>query len=257
MLPTPRMREKRQRHVEVASVLHRREKCRQVSLRRAFTSRFNVLQLTVRVVAPFFIERKANKMKSQQNPGEQRLHALKDTIAYDLSWGLALMIGARPHECYATAWDALIDHPDLFRDGSFIEGWLLIECESEVLVIEHGWCSQSDGQIVDPSIVLLVEDTRRVQFFPGVRRTWAETEALDGEMFPHVRFDEEHGEDGMGHLDYKAAYELAVQAATDLATSSIPPKTLTIQTAQPLLEAGQDGGGFIVELIVASAHGLL
>ncbi len=196
-------------------------------------------------------------MKNQQNPGHSGLRALKFAIAYDFSRALALLIGARPHECFVNAWSAFIECADLFRGGTFVEGWLLIECETEVLVIEHGWLIQSNGWIVDPSIVLLVEDHQQVQFFPGVRRTWTETEALDGELFPYVRFDGRHGADGFGHPDYKAAYETAVQAATVLATSSIPPKTVAVHTAQPLLEAGQNGDGLIVEVIVASAHDLL
>lgn len=190
-------------------------------------------------------------MNNQQNPGDSGLHRLKDTIAYDLSLRVAPAIGARPHECFANAWSAFIELPDLFRGGTFVEGWLLIECEQEVQIIEHGWCVLPDEQIVDPSIVLLIEDNQRVLFFPGVRRTWRETEALEGEFFPHVRFDGKHGDDGLGNPDYNAAYETAVQIATTIAASATSPKTLTVHTAQPLSEESQDEGGIVVGVVVS------
>jgi hypothetical protein len=151
-----------------------------------------------------------------------------------------LTIKAVPHVCTTNAWRALICLPDIFSpDGEYIEGWIVYETGEQVLVVEHCWCELAPGQtrhIVDPSIVFLVERGQPVQYFPGVRRSWKETEALEGEWFPHVRF-ENYGADGMGHPSYRAAYEQARQYGGALA--QVTAKELVIHAAQLPPENGE------------------
>src|SRR5215469_6044314 len=114
---------------------------------------------------------------------------MKDFLHVALSVWIAKAIAAQPHRCFANAWKAFIEFPQIFcEDGRFIEGWFVIETEDRVTINEHGWCERADGTIVDPSVLLLVSPDTSVWYFPGVTRTWEETEALEGEWFPQVRF---------------------------------------------------------------------
>ena len=112
---------------------------------------------------------------------------------------------AEPNHCYANAWRTFILQPDLFADAWFIEGWFVVEKEGQVVLNEHGWIARPDGSIVDPSILLIVSPSTPVFYFPGVVRTWKETEKLEDERFPHVCFDGVHGTDGLLHEGYRAA----------------------------------------------------
>ena len=160
---------------------------------------------------------------------------MRDALDIHRSLWLGAEIGAQPHQCFVNAWRVLIEFPDRFeRDGRFVEGWFVIDLEDEVVVNEHGWCELADGTIIDPFILLLVSPDQPVFYFPGVIRTWKETEALEGELLPHVRFDGVSGPDGMGNSAYKAAYEAARARAIALANTPIPPKKLTFLEAQDL-----------------------
>lgn len=162
---------------------------------------------------------------------EKTLH---DDLLIGLSRRLATAINAQPFHCAINAWRALIAFPDLFRDGGrLVEGWFVIETAQCVVMNEHLWCELADGHIVDPSILLLVPETTPVFYFPGLRREYAETEALEGELFPHVRF-EGYGDDGLGHAGYNAAREAARRKVYALATRVRPPKGMQFLTAQDL-----------------------
>jgi hypothetical protein len=75
--------------------------------------------------------------------------------------------------------------------------------------MEHGWLV-SGAQLIDPTLVLSLVPDRAVFFYPGVIPSWSETDGLENELFPHVRFSG-FGEDGMGHPGYRSAYEAAWQ----------------------------------------------
>lgn len=163
---------------------------------------------------------------------------LRDTLLVALSRQIAAAIHAQPFRCALNAWRTLIEFPELFRqDGRLVEGWFVIEEDERVTLNEHVWCELANGQIVDPSVLLLVPETTPVFYFPGLTRDYAETEALEGEIFPHVRFDGLHGADGLGHPGYKAAREAARRKAYALALARKPPKALQFLTARDMEEA--------------------
>ena len=164
---------------------------------------------------------------------------LAKTVQNDLHVHLSQLlggaIGAQPFHCATNAWRTLVEFPDLFQTGGhLVEGWFVIETDDRVVMNEHVWCELADGRIVDPSVLLLVPAHTPVWYFAGVRRTFAETEALEGELFPHVRFDGVHGEDGLGHPGYKAAREAARRKVYAQATRVQPPKGLQFLTVQDL-----------------------
>jgi hypothetical protein len=163
---------------------------------------------------------------------------LRDTILAVLSRKVAAAIGAQKNHCAANAWRALIEFPELFRRGGhLVEGWFVIEEEGQVTLVEHVWCELANGLIVDPSVLLLVPETTPVFYFPGLTRDYAETEALEGELFPHVRFDGLHGDDGLGHPGYMAARSAARRKAYALALARKPPKAMQFLTARDPKEA--------------------
>ena len=189
----------------------------------------------------------------QQDPGQGKpMHRWLDLSR---SFQAALAVSALPNHCFFNAWRTLMLLPELFRPhGRLIEGWCVIEDEQQVVVNEHGWCERADGMIVDPSLILLVPPDHPVFYFPGVSRSWEETEALEGELFPHVRFDGQHGADGLGHADYRAAYEAAKAQGLALAQATTPPKALHCLTAQAEKEGAYSvpyGGTCGVQIIIA------
>jgi hypothetical protein len=158
---------------------------------------------------------------------------LQEHVLIPLSRKVATTIGARPNHCATNAWRALIECPDLFREGGhLVEGWFVIEEAAQVTLVEHVWCCLANGLIVDPSVLLLVEESTPVFYFPGVMRTSVETEALEGAFFPHVRFDGRHGDDGLGHPGYKAARAAARRKAYTRALARKPPKALQFLSAR-------------------------
>jgi hypothetical protein len=158
---------------------------------------------------------------------------LRDELLVHLSRQMAAAIGAQPFQCATNAWRALIEFPDLFRAaGRLVEGWFVIETDERVVMNEHVWC-ELDDRIVDPSVLLLVPETTPVFYFAGLSRTWEEAEALEGALFPHVRFDV-YGADGLGHSGYQAARDAARRKVYALALRARPPKAMQFLTAQDL-----------------------
>lgn len=170
-------------------------------------------------------------------------------LEWELSQAVALEIQAVPRVCTTNAWRALVCLPEVFYpQGEYIEGWIVYETDTQVKVVEHCWCELAPGRvrhIVDPTIGFLVWRGHPVYYFPGVRRSWQETEALENEWFPHVLF-EDFGADGMGHPGYKAAHTEAVRKGTALAQASSPAKELAIHRAEYVPDA-------IVEDLAAGA----
>ena len=161
-------------------------------------------------------------------------HTLQDHVLIPLSRQVATLIQAQPNHCALNAWQALIEVPTLFRlGGHLIEGWMVLEEDTQVALVEHVWCELADGRMIDPSILLLVPESTPVFYFAGVKRTYAETEALEGALFPHVRF-EAYGADGLGHPGYKAAWRAARRKTYELALARKPPKAFQFQRARRL-----------------------
>ncbi len=148
------------------------------------------------------------------NEARERKLSVND---YAFSLMLSLHIGARWGHCYENAYPAFFAFPQLFEPhGRFVEGWVVIEDQDNLVLMEHGWLGSGE-HIIDPTIVLGVEPGQPVYYFPGVLRARAELEALENEFFPHVHFSD-YGADGMSHPDYRAAYEAARQKASSLLT---------------------------------------
>jgi hypothetical protein len=183
---------------------------------------------------------------SDDPTGAQR----KAVLHFDLSLIVAQAIVAEPHVCTTNAWRALICLPEVFYPaGEYVEGWIAYETgESQVFVVEHCWvelASEKFQHIIDPSIVFLVPQGQHVEYFAGVRRSWRETEALEGEWFPHVLF-EDYGEDGLGHPGYRAAFEQASRYGEALAQASTPARELVIHHAKLPVAGGENDGVLII-----------
>ncbi len=158
------------------------------------------------------------RKQTLQNTGKARAAATNNDPALDyvLSLLVAAQTGAVWGRCYDNAYSAFLGLPELFfPHGTFIEGWIVFEDANRIAVMEHGWLVRPGGRLVDPTIVLVTGPGQPVSYFPGVARSWAEAEALENQLFPHVRFSD-YGEDGMGHPDYRAAYKAAVRRAQAL-----------------------------------------
>ena len=160
---------------------------------------------------------------------------MPSVLVYQLSGLVALASAAVPHCCASNAWRALICLPQVFYpDGEYIEGWIAYETEECVKVVEHCWCElvmNGLRRILDPSVAFLVQEGQPVFYFPGVRRSWRETEALENEWFPHVLF-ESFGTDGLGHPGYRAAHDEAIAQGMALSQAALPPKELVVHTAE-------------------------
>jgi len=153
-------------------------------------------------------------------PGQEQ--ALSAHLDLSVSLDLVRTMDLAPNHCFANAWRSFILRPNLFHNAWFIEGWFVMLKDGQVGMNEHGWICRSDGSIVDPSVLLIVPPDTPVFYFPGVARTWNETEALEGELFPYVCFDGVHGADGLLHPDYRAAREAARRKVYALACAHTP-----------------------------------
>lgn len=155
---------------------------------------------------------------------------------YALSWLIAQQTGAIWGHCYENAYPAFFAHPALFDPhGQFIEGWIVFEDQSRVVLMEHGWLVSNGGRIIDPTIVLTIECGEVVHYFPGVVRKYAELLTLEHELFPHVRFDC-YGNDGIGLTSYRTAYEAARTSAQSLLSEN---KTF-VEVRATMLEPGDE-----------------
>lgn len=150
-------------------------------------------------------------------------------LSYEWSLALALSTGALANSCYANAAEALNALAD-WPDASLVEGWIVLEQALQVTIIEHCWCERGD-LLLDPSIVLLLPQrlSQAVRYFPGVWRGQEEMHTLACRDLPFVRSCGRYGLDGLGHPAYRAAYEAAHAQAKQVASASLPPKSLVVQ----------------------------
>jgi hypothetical protein len=159
----------------------------------------------------------------------------QDYLAETFSLKAAITIGADPNTCFDNTWRMFIRYfPGIFKThGTFIEGWWVIDLPDLVVLNEHGWAELSDGTIVDPTVVLLLDPDIPVYYFPGVARNWQEVDTIvrEEQWFPYVRFGA-YGEDGLGHPAYKAAHDAALQKLLSLANATHPPKQIQRLSAQ-------------------------
>jgi hypothetical protein len=150
----------------------------------------------------------------------------KTLTTYELSLYVAQLSGAQPNHCFHAAWEAIIN---FVSDGSYVEGWIVLEIDDEIEVIEHAWCTFSDGTIVDPAMVLVVGPEVPMLYFTGIEYTREEALSFEDEWLPRVRFTQ-YGDDGMDHADYKAAYDNALARAEERATTT--GKRIAIHVAE-------------------------
>lgn len=187
---------------------------------------------------------------SEETPiHEQRM---QEALLVSLSCAIGERIRALPNRCFDNAWRSFVSFPELFAAGAFVEGWIVLETEESVVLNEHGWCMLPGGTIIDPSILLLVPPEQPVYYFPAITRGWEEMQHLleqEDITFPYVRFDGVHGEDGMLHSAYKAAYEAARAKVEQLAQETNPPKKQIFSRAVDNLDG--DGDSPLIFLILA------
>lgn len=169
----------------------------------------------------------------------------QDDLVVDLSLLFARAMRANPHTCFSNVIDMMLHYlPEtLSTAGKLVEGWYVVDLEDEVVINEHGWYALPDGQILDPTVVILVPPEQPVYYFPGVERTYKEVKTILQQKeawFPYVRCVGTYGDDGLGHSDYAAAYEAARQKALALAHACKPPKRMTFLTAQDLERPQED-----------------
>jgi hypothetical protein len=178
-------------------------------------------------------------------------------LDYKLSTLVARLTGARPNHCWKNAWQALIELPQLFLEGRYVEGWAVFEPGDAVCVLEHGWATlPAERGVVDPTIVLLVDRRHPVAYFPGLAYTWTETLAFQGQPLPRVL---ETGGGGV-HADYGSAFCQAMAHATRLAGASPAPRRVIVQAASPgAAEEVQSGEGeqlkYAVRIVSSAALG--
>lgn len=172
------------------------------------------------------------------------------TEDYIRSLLIAFEMGTVWGRCYQNAYPTFFAYPTLFDpDGLFVEGWIVYEDSHRIILMEHGWLV-SGKRIVDPTIVHGIEFGQPVHYVPGVCRARPELEALENEFFPHVRF-ENYGDDGMGHPDYRAAYE----AAHTLAQSLLTEDKTFIEVRATMLEAENEKPSFRVIFLSENGGG--
>lgn len=86
---------------------------------------------------------------------------------YALSVQVARTIGAEPWRCWRNAFLSVMLLPEIFADGCYIEGWLVVKRETGIEVVEHGWTLLSSRELVDPSLVLTEKPDRPAFYFAG------------------------------------------------------------------------------------------
>ena len=144
-------------------------------------------------------------------------------LDYQLSLEVARLIRAQKHRCWYNARDALAQLPALFLLAWYVEGWVVVPTEQEIQVIEHGWVEYRGGRIVDPSIVLLIGEDQHIDSFPGIKlsRLLMQEVPLDL-ILPLARLVSQSN-DGLGHPDYKAAYDATLARAEQFALTLRKP----------------------------------
>lgn len=161
---------------------------------------------------------------------QNRLHATISKV-------IAAAIGARPLQCWRNAALAVLQFPELFATGHYIEGWIVLPKSDGIEVVEHGWCQSPLLGIIDPSIVLIEDQDQPVFYFPGFElsgKTLASR--LAGKTVPLV-CNTEYGHDGMGHQGYRHSYEQAQRQARNLAhQQQLPPSAIFLSTRSTTCE---------------------
>lgn len=149
-------------------------------------------------------------------------------LSYELSLAVAWSTGALPHACYANAFHAC-EALAAWPDRTLVEGWIVIEQATQVALIEHAWC-EVPGLILDPSIALLGprDLCQAVRYIAGIRHEPTVLRMLACHDLPWVRTCGRFGPDGMGHPEYRDAYEAARALAMRLASAAFPAKTVGI-----------------------------
>jgi len=151
-------------------------------------------------------------------------------LHYELSVMIARVIRAEPLRCWRNAALALLSLPQLFSSGTYVEGWIVIPKERNIVVCEHGWTMLPEGGVVDPSIVLLERPDQPLFYFPGFELSQERlSQHIAGKILPLVCHSQ-YGEDGMGHRDYAQSYTRACQCARELADTLHLPQE-AIQTS--------------------------
>lgn len=147
------------------------------------------------------------------------------TDHYALSVTVAQAIGAEPMRCWRNAALAVMLLPELFADGCYIEGWLVLPREGSIELVEHGWARLSSGELVDPSLVLTEQPDRPTYYFAGYTLSRSQLAALlPGNTLPLVCHSI-YGDDGMNNGRYRQAYTTAWQRASDLAHERLLPES--------------------------------
>ncbi|GCE31983.1 hypothetical protein KDA_74670 [Dictyobacter alpinus] len=177
---------------------------------------------------------------------------------YMLSFFISMQVGAVWGHCYENAYPLFFAIPELFDPhGLFIEGWIVFEDTDRVVLMEHGWLLSRQQYIVDPTIVLAVEISQPVYYYPGVSRARAELEALENEFFPHVRFSG-YRDDGMQHAGYLAAYESALQKARSMLSEKktfVEVKATLLPSQDEVVSQSSDFGVIVVQRNGGGPHG--
>lgn len=181
---------------------------------------------------------------------------MQDHLDHEMSLLIALVTGAHPNSCFDNILNMFLRYfpNELAAHGRFIEGWYVVDLGEEVVLNEHGWAELPNGTIIDPTVTLLVSSDRPVFYFAGAERSKQEVEAITHNKdawFPYVRGSGLYGEDGLGHPAYKAAYEAALQKVHALATTTDPPKKITLLTAQDLDQQAQERR--VVQIFIVSS----
>ena len=137
----------------------------------------------------------------------------------ELSLKVAKLTNAQKHYCWSNARDAMLQLPGLFLLGKYVEGWLVLPLEDEVLVVEHGWVESNQERIVDPSLVLLLPYAPvAARYVAGYRLNWFQMQRLGPDApVPIASLD---AQDSAIKAGYKAAFDTAKNCAQQIANAS-------------------------------------
>ncbi|GHO98660.1 hypothetical protein KSF_087080 [Reticulibacter mediterranei] len=163
-----------------------------------------------------------------------RERELRSPLRYAASLAVAWSTGAVPHHCYANVRNALDEMPFL-HDAFLVEGFLLWEQETRCVVIEHAWCQQQQGSVIDPSIVLLASIRQaRCWYRPGIIHEPSAWRALAAADLPTVHLRDREEEGASLPVSYQEAYQTALSLAHRFAEARVPPKEVVIEPSLAL-----------------------
>ncbi|HZO71010.1 MAG TPA: hypothetical protein VFB60_02340 [Ktedonobacteraceae bacterium] len=146
---------------------------------------------------------------------------------FALSVQAARAIGAEPRRCWRNALLSIMLLPEIFADGRYVEGWLVVPKETRLEIVEHGWLQLPSRELVDPSLVLTEKPDQPACYFAGYTLSRSRLAALaPGGTLPLVCHSI-YGDDGMSHREYRHAYTAAWQRARELAHKhQLPESTI-------------------------------